>query len=125
LVTDTSDEVTGPINLGNLGEFTIFQLAEMVLDITESKSRLTCRALPRDDPKRRRPDIAEANRVLGWQRSVPLQNGLEKTIPYNERLLQSEAGEEGANDLPTIASSLCFRNGNSATTSGSPCASRS
>ena len=83
----TAPEVTGPINIGNPGEFTIRELAEMVLALTNSRSRLVSRPLPPDDPRQRRPDIAKAKAVLGWEPSVALPQGLEKTIAYFERLL--------------------------------------
>lgn len=75
-------EVTGPINLGNPGEFTIRQLAELVLELTGSRAQLVHRPLPPDDPRQRRPDITQAGSVLGWQPTVPLREGLERTIAY-------------------------------------------
>ncbi len=84
---DSSDEVTGPINLGNPGEFTIRQLAELVLEMTGSRSRLEFRPLPQDDPTQRRPDISKARELLGWQPTIPLRQGLEKTIAYFDQLL--------------------------------------
>ena len=89
----TGPEVTGPVNLGNPGEFTIRQLAELVVELTGSRSRLVYEPLPVDDPKQRRPDIALAERVLDWHPSVPLRDGLVKTIGYFETLLAS--GEAG------------------------------
>jgi UDP-glucuronate decarboxylase len=80
-------EVTGPINLGNPAEFTIKALAELVIDITGSKSKLTYLPLPQDDPKQRQPDITLAKQRLGWQPSVPLRDGLRHTIAYFEKLL--------------------------------------
>jgi UDP-glucuronate decarboxylase len=82
------DDVTGPINLGNPGEFTIKQLAEMAVRMTGSKSKLEYRALPEDDPKQRRPDIAVAGRVLDWKPTVKLEDGLRKTIDYFDNLLR-------------------------------------
>ena len=82
-------EVTGPINLGNPGEFTIRELAEMAIDMTGSKSALTFLPLPQDDPKQRRPDITLAETHLGWQPKVPLREGLQQTIDYFDRLLSS------------------------------------
>ncbi len=87
LFMETSEEVTGPINLGNPNEFTIKQLAELVLDLTGSKSRLVYRPLPSDDPMQRQPDIAQAREVLGWQPEVQLEEGLRKTIAYFEKLV--------------------------------------
>ena len=82
-------EVTGPINLGNPGEFTILELAERVIALTGSHSKVVHRALPQDDPKQRRPDISHAQTTLGWTPSIDLDNGLQRTIPYFERLLAS------------------------------------
>ncbi len=85
---DTDEAVTGPINLGNPGEFTMIQLAEMVIELTGSKSKLETRPLPADDPKQRRPDITQAQEKLGWQPTVPLREGLGKTIEYFDNLLK-------------------------------------
>jgi UDP-glucuronate decarboxylase len=84
---NSPDKVTGPINLGNPGEFTIRQLAELVIELTGSKSKLVHKPLPEDDPKQRQPDIAQAKKVLGWQPKVKLREGLKKSIPYFERLV--------------------------------------
>jgi UDP-glucuronate decarboxylase len=78
----SEDEVTGPVNLGNPGEFTIKQLAELVIEQTGAKSSLIYKPLPEDDPMQRCPDIGLAKRVLDWQPTVPLAEGLEKTIAY-------------------------------------------
>ncbi len=84
----TPDEFTGPVNLGNPVEFTMLELARLVLDITGSKSRLVFRPLPADDPRQRRPDITLANRVLdGWKPAVPLKEGLKKTVEWFDRQL--------------------------------------
>jgi UDP-glucuronate decarboxylase len=87
----TGDEVTGPINLGNPGEFTIRQLAEMVVQLTGSKSPIEFRPLPQDDPQQRQPIITKAKEVLGWEPTVQLEAGLKKTIAYFDALLASEA----------------------------------
>ena len=79
---ETPDEFTGPINIGNPREFTIRQLAEHVLRLTQSKSRLVFKDLPVDDPRQRQPDIALAKEILGWSPSVELAEGLERTIRY-------------------------------------------
>jgi UDP-glucuronate decarboxylase len=84
-------EVTGPMNLGNPGEFTIKELAEIVLELTGSKSKLTYLPLPQDDPKQRKPDIASAQSRLKWQPRVALREGLADTISYFDRLLTSGA----------------------------------
>ncbi|MDP3888078.1 UDP-glucuronic acid decarboxylase family protein [Hydrogenophaga sp.] len=88
LMTSSAD-VTGPINLGNPNEFTIRQLAEAVLRKVGGKSRLVCKPLPSDDPKQRQPNIEQAKAVLGWQPVVQLDEGLDKTIHYFRRSLQS------------------------------------
>lgn len=84
---ETPDSVTGPINIGNPGEFTIRQLAENVIDLTGSGSKLVFRPLPQDDPKQRRPDITKARDILKWEPSVELRDGLSKTIAYFDALL--------------------------------------
>ena len=80
-------EVTGPINLGNPGEFTMLELAQAVIELTGSKSELMFMPLPQDDPRQRQPDITRAREQLGWDISVPLRNGLVKTIDYFRALL--------------------------------------
>lgn len=85
----TDDGVTGPFNLGNPAEFTIRQLAELVLDLTGSKSKLLFHALPVDDPVRRRPDISKAHAEFGWHPNVSLREGLQHTISYFDQLLSS------------------------------------
>jgi UDP-glucuronate decarboxylase len=87
----TGDEVTGPINLGNPGEFTIRQLAELVVELTGSKSPIEYRPLPQDDPQQRQPNIAKAQEILGWQPTIPLREGLQKTIAYFDDLIRSDA----------------------------------
>jgi UDP-glucuronate decarboxylase len=82
------DELTGPVNLGNPGEFTIRELAELVIELTRSKSKLEFRPLPADDPMQRRPDIALAKSRLGWEPEVQLRDGLKKTIAYFDQLLR-------------------------------------
>jgi UDP-glucuronate decarboxylase len=87
---DSPDKVTGPINLGNPGEFTMLQLANMVIDLTGSRSRIVHRALPQDDPRQRSPDISQAKNVLGWRPQTKLQDGLMRTIEYFEDLLSHD-----------------------------------
>lgn len=82
-------EVTGPINLGNPEEFTILELAETVLRLTDGKSKLVMRPLPQDDPRQRQPDIALARQTLDWQPKIGLEDGLSKTIDYFRKLLAS------------------------------------
>lgn len=79
---ETGPDVTGPINLGNPGEFTIRELAEQVIEKTGSRSELVFHDLPQDDPKQRKPDITKAQSVLGWSPTVALDEGLERTIAY-------------------------------------------
>ena len=79
---DTDDAITGPVNLGNPREFTIKQLAETIIDLTGSGSRLVYKPLPEDDPQQRKPDISLANELLAWEPSVQLKDGLRKTIQY-------------------------------------------
>ena len=81
-LVDSPADVTGPINLGNPGEFTVAQLARMVLDMTGSKSRLVNCPLPADDPVQRRPDISRARSLLGWEPKIALKDGLQRTIAY-------------------------------------------
>jgi UDP-glucuronate decarboxylase len=75
-------DIRGPINIGNPYEFTILQLAELVIELTNSKSRIVFSPLPSDDPKQRKPDISLAREILGWTPSIELREGLEKSIPY-------------------------------------------
>lgn len=84
---DTPADFTGPLNLGNPGEFTILELAEIVIELTGSDSNIVFHPLPEDDPKRRSPDITVANEVVNWKPKVPLKDGLIKTIAYFESIL--------------------------------------
>lgn len=79
---DTPKDITGPVNVGNPGEFTMLELAEKVLLLTGSKSKLVFKPLPSDDPKQRQPDIALAKKELGWEPKVGLDEGLKETISY-------------------------------------------
>ena len=88
---DTPAEVTGPINLGNPAEFTILELAEKVANLTNSRSKLSFRPLPENDPIQRRPDITLAKTWLGWAPQIGLDEGLARTIPYFEQLVRAEA----------------------------------
>jgi UDP-glucuronate decarboxylase len=85
---NTPDDFTGPVNLGNPGEFTIVELATKVIELTGSKSPLINNPLPIDDPRQRRPDISLAKEKLGWQPKIPLQEGLVKAIAYFDNLLR-------------------------------------
>ena len=82
------DKIIGPVNIGNPGEFTMLELAKEVLDLTGSKSKIVYKPLPGDDPKMRRPDISLAKDALGWEPTIPLRKGLEKTIVYFDNLLK-------------------------------------
>ena len=82
------DDHVGPVNLGNPGEFTILQLAELVIELTGSSSKIVRRPLPTDDPTRRRPDITRARDWLGWEPTVQLREGLTRTIGYFEEVLK-------------------------------------
>jgi len=95
---DTTDDVIGPVNIGNPTEFTILQLAKIVVEMTGSRSRIVHRAAVEDDPRQRRPDISRANALLSWSPSTPLKDGLKKTIAYFERLLT----DSGVRALLTI-----------------------
>jgi UDP-glucuronate decarboxylase len=90
----TPDDVTGPVNLGNPSEFPIRQLAESVIALTGSSSKIVYRPLPEDDPKQRCPDISLAKKLLAWEPRVELQDGLMKTIEYFEQLLRSDPKDE-------------------------------
>jgi len=87
---DAKDDVVGPVNLGNPIEFTMRELADLIKDLTGSHSKIVHRPLPQDDPRQRRPDISEAQRLLGWQPTVALKEGLTRTIPYFEGLLSHQ-----------------------------------
>lgn len=86
----TDDHITGPVNLGNPVEFTILELAQKIIEMTGSSSKITFLPLPQDDPVQRQPDITLAKKILdGWSPSVELESGLEKTIAYFNQLLKS------------------------------------
>ncbi|WP_173474340.1 UDP-glucuronic acid decarboxylase family protein [Fibrobacter succinogenes] len=84
------DEIIGPVNIGNPGEFTMLELAKEVLELTGSKSKIVYKPLPGDDPKMRRPDITLAKNALKWEPTIPLRQGLEKTIVYFDNLLKTK-----------------------------------
>jgi UDP-glucuronate decarboxylase len=98
----TPADVTGPMNLGNPDEFTIRQLAELVIDMTGSSSELTYLPLPQNDPKQRQPDIALAEQTLDWRPTVALREGLSRTIEYFDQLLSTESVAAGAVASPSI-----------------------
>ena len=84
---NTGSEFTGPVNIGNPTEFTMFELAELVLKLTKSKSRIVNQPLPQDDPKQRKPDIRLAKEALGWEPAVRLEDGLRETISYFKKVI--------------------------------------
>lgn len=86
------DEVTGPLNMGNPAEFTILKLAEQIIDLTGSASKIIREPLPADDPRQRRPDISRTKAALGWEPTVTLREGLKHTIAYFDNLLKSGSG---------------------------------
>ncbi len=89
----TPDSVTGPVNLGNPGEFTILSLAEKIRAMTGSRSEILFEKLPVDDPRQRKPDITLAKTLLGWEPKVSLDEGLERTVLYFDRLLSETRGK--------------------------------
>ena len=93
---NTPDDVTGPINIGNPNEFSIAELANLVLKLTGSKSKIAFKPLPSDDPRQRQPDIAMAGQVLDWRPSIQLEEGLDKTIAYFEKLMRASPAERHA-----------------------------
>jgi UDP-glucuronate decarboxylase len=84
---NTHDDVTGPMNLGKPGEFTILELAEKVIELSNSTSEVVFKKLPADDPKQRRPDITQARKILEWEPEVELEEGLKRTITYFDEIL--------------------------------------
>jgi UDP-glucuronate decarboxylase len=89
----TDDDITGPVNLGNPVEFSIRELAEKVIQLTGSKSRMSFLPLPSDDPTQRKPDITFARRQLGWNPEIQLREGLMKTVAYFDELLGNSSQE--------------------------------
>ncbi|QBR72618.1 NAD-dependent dehydratase [Beijerinckiaceae bacterium] len=85
---NSADPITGPINIGNPREFTVRELAEKILTMTGSKSKIVTRPLPEDDPRQRQPDIALAERLLGWRPTIQMDEGLRRTIAYFESLMR-------------------------------------
>ena len=83
----TGDDFTGPVNLSNPGEFTMLELAEKILQLTGSKSKIVFMPLPSDDPTQRKPDISLAKKELDWQPGIALDDGLRETIDYFRRIL--------------------------------------
>ena len=87
LLMGTKDDFTGPVNLGNPGEFTVLELAERIIALTGSSSRIEHLPLPENDPTQRKPDIRLAREVMGWEPSVNLEQGLTVTVEYFRRML--------------------------------------
>jgi UDP-glucuronate decarboxylase len=83
-----NEDVTGPINLGNNSEFTIRELAEKVIELSGSRSKLVFKPLPQDDPRQRQPDLAKAKATLNWEPKVALEDGLKETIAYFKHSLE-------------------------------------
>ena len=92
---NSDDSLTGPINLGNPQEFTIRQLAELVIELTHSSSKIIYRPLPEDDPRQRCPDISKAKSLLDWEPKVGLRQGLRQTIDYFDAMLSDRAHSYG------------------------------
>lgn len=84
------EETVGPMNLGNPGEFTIRELAEKVIDLTGSQSKITFKPMPQDDPKQRQPDISKAREIMGWEPKIQLEEGLKNTIAYFDAQLSGK-----------------------------------
>ncbi len=85
-----TEAVTAPVNIGNAGEFTMRELADLVIELTGSRSEIVHRPLPQDDPTERRPDITRARDLLGWQPKIALRDGLARTIAYFDAKLSGE-----------------------------------
>ena len=86
-VFELADSLDSPVNLGNPGEFSMIELANKVIAISGSKSKIEFEVLPEDDPKQRKPDIQKARELLGWQPSIELDKGIEKTTSYFRKVL--------------------------------------
>jgi UDP-glucuronate decarboxylase len=87
LMMDSSDDFTGPVNIGNPGEFTMLELAEKIISLTKSPSKIIYQTLPQDDPKQRKPDITLAKGKLSWEPKISLEDGLKETIAYFKKLI--------------------------------------
>ena len=85
-------DTVGPVNIGNPHEYTILELAEMVIAVTGSSSQVVFEPLPVDDPTQRKPDISRAQQLLGWEPTVDLRTGIERTTEYFRRILSADAG---------------------------------
>ncbi len=87
MMNHNNDDFTGPVNIGNPGEFTIIQLAKKIIELTNSNSKLIYKPLPEDDPMQRKPDISLAKKILDWEPKIKLKEGLIKTIKYFDKIL--------------------------------------
>lgn len=94
LFMNSPKNITGPLNMGNPGEFTIMELAEQIIELTGSASKIVKEPLPADDPRQRKPDIGRTKAALGWEPKISLREGLVPTIAYFERLLRFEGTAE-------------------------------
>ncbi|MBE2286304.1 MAG: SDR family oxidoreductase [Prosthecobacter sp.] len=101
-----TENFTGPVNIGNPGEFTMLELAELVLQKVGGKSKITFRPLPADDPKQRQPDITLARQKLGWEPKIPLSEGLDHTIAYFSQLLNNPASQPRPMKMPVRGMAL-------------------
>ena len=101
---ETPAEVTGPINIGNPNEFTILELAKLVIAMTATKSKIKFEPLPSDDPRQRQPDISKAKAILGWEPKTQLREGLSKTIDYFDKMLSKEGTSAFARRRTKVAS---------------------
>ena len=90
---NSPDDVAGPVNLGNPGEFSMIELAQTIIDLTGSRSPLVHESLPQDDPKQRQPDIRQAKTQLGWEPRIPLREGLKPTIAYFEKTVRPQTAQ--------------------------------
>lgn len=106
---NTPDAITGPMNLGNSAEFTIAELAEKVIKLTGSASKIICKPLPSDDPKLRKPDISLAKQLLDWEPAVAVDDGLFKTIEYFDQLLGDAESELLISDESPILKEVSYR----------------
>lgn len=97
---NTPEEITGPVNLGNPDEFTILELAELVIKLVNSKSKIIFKPLPQDDPRQRKPDISLAGNILKWEPGIKLEDGLKKTIAYFEGVVNSNQLDIRDGSLP-------------------------
>jgi UDP-glucuronate decarboxylase len=112
LLMAAEDEFTGPMNLGNPAEFAVLELAEKIIDLTGSPSRLVFKPLPSDDPKRRRPEIFLAKEKLGWEPKVSLEQGLRKTIQYyDDQLRTMSANAFRATGIPSLQKEVEMNHG--------------